>query len=104
MTHPPAARLCESLAAGEWARQSAPTGHEEAVDVRATFTVRDEKLTDAEAYERFVGNAAPDAEVAAWADGLTAELLNDVFGPDGPYTDEDAAEVRAAIAQYISRQ
>jgi len=70
--------------------------------VRATFEVQGKRLTDAEAYDRFVGNAAPDAEVAAWADGLTAEILNDMFRPDESYTDEDAAEVRAAIAQYIS--
>ena len=72
--------------------------------MRATFEVQGKRLTDAEAYERFAGNAVPDAEVAEWADGLTAELLNGVFGPDGPYTAEDAAEVQAAIAQYIGRQ
>lgn len=72
--------------------------------MRATFEVQGKRLTDAEAYDRFVGNAAPDAEVAEWAEGLSAELLNDVFAPDEPYTDEDAAEARAAIAQYVSRQ
>ena len=72
--------------------------------MRTTFEVQGAKLSDSDVYERFAGNAVPDAEVAEWADGLTAELLNGVFGPDGPYTAEDAAEVQAAIAQYIGRQ
>ena len=70
--------------------------------MRAKFTVQGKRLTARELYDRFVGNMAPDAEVATWAEGLTADVLNDMFRPDESYTDEDAAEVRAAIAQYIS--
>lgn len=70
--------------------------------MRATFDVQGAKLSDSDVYDRFVGSMPPDAEVAEWAEGLTADVLNDMFRPDESYTDEDAAEVRAAIAQYIS--
>ncbi len=72
--------------------------------MRATFTVQGEQLTDAEAYERFVGSEAPGVDVAEAANELTADRLNRMFDPGERYTDDDADEIRAAIRQYIARK
>jgi len=71
--------------------------------MRATFAVRGEQLTDGEVYDRFVGNAAPGVDMAEAIDELTAEGLNHMFQEEDPYTDHDAAEVRAAVRQYTER-
>lgn len=69
---------------------------------KARFVICGESYTADQVYDLYVGSIEPTPETAAAFAGISLARLNQMYPEEPRLTAVDAAEIKAAVAQYIT--